>query len=93
MSQADTTHCPFCAREILEAGFLCKHCGKHLHPLRIANLKAKAISEIEHYEIVQDGRQFGIAFMGKVILHAMDKERAQNTAQILNEVLQMERAS
>ena len=87
-----TTYCPFCAEEILEAEFLCKHCGRDLHALRIATLKAKALSKAKYYEIVPDGRGFGVALSGIILIHGMNLEKAQSTAKILNEVLQATRA-
>lgn len=39
--------CPYCTGEILESVFLCKHCGRDLHAMRIAHLKAEAASNTE----------------------------------------------
>jgi hypothetical protein len=60
-------YCPYCTGEILEAVFLCKQCGRDLHAIRIANLKAESASNTEQYQIVPDGTDFGIAFRGEVI--------------------------
>jgi len=92
MKRADATYCPFCTGEILEAEFLCKYCGRDLHAMRIAHSKAKASSKGGGYEIVPDGFKFGIALRGTVILHGMEMEEAQNTAKILNTVLEAEKA-
>jgi|PlaIllAssembly_1097288.scaffolds.fasta_scaffold1191403_2 hypothetical protein len=91
MQYTDREYCPFCTGEILSAAYLCKHCGRDLHTMRIAYCRTKASSKEKSYEVVPDGMRFGIAFQGKVILHGMEPEEAQITAQILNSVIEAER--
>ncbi len=38
------------------------------------------------YEIVPDGIKYGIALQGKVVLHDMEWERAQEISEILNDI-------
>jgi len=59
--------------------------------MRIAYSRTKATSGEKSYEVVPDGIRFGIALQGIVILHGMDPEEAQVTAQILNSVIDAER--
>ena len=91
MLQTDIRYCPFCMVEILEAAFLCKHCGRDLHDIRMAYSKTKALPQADHYHIVPDGSKFGIELSGEVVLHGLDRKRAQITAKILNDVMQAER--
>lgn len=92
MLHPDSTYCPFCTGEILDAAFLCKNCGRDLHAIRIAYAKTKALPKADYYHIVADGSKFGIALGTEVVLHGLDIDRAQVTARILNDVMQAEKA-
>jgi len=75
-------------REILGAALPGKENGDD-QALRIGNSKPKT----EHYELVSDGAKFGIYFRGEVVIHGMELERARGTVEILNEVLDLRKAS
>ncbi len=92
MQQTDRKYCPFCTGEILEAAFLCKSCGRDLHAIRIAYSKTKTSPKADYYHIVPDGTKFGIELGGEIVLHGMDRRKAQITARILNDVMQAEKA-
>jgi len=63
--------CPSCIKSIPMDMLLCD-CGKDLRG--------------DSYSIVSDGLQFGIYFNGSIVIHGLVSKRAQEMAQILNNI-------
>jgi hypothetical protein len=62
--------CPSCGFGDSATAILCNCCGKELNP--------------DHYRIVQDGANFGIALNGRVIFNDLTLNKAHKLAMILN---------
>jgi hypothetical protein len=67
--------CPSCAMDIKPDAAVCTHCGGDLGAIR---------PEESKYQLARDGRKFGIALRGRMVLADMDLKDAQSTLVILN---------
>ena len=63
--------CPYCSKETPVTETTCSHCGKEL-PTR-------------KFQIVPEGTRFGINFRGKIRMHDLEWEDAQEILSILEE--------
>ena len=91
MQDTGKTLCTFCAGDIPAAAILCKHCGKDLHPMRLARSQAQPKAGLS--EIVPDGEQFAIAIRGEVKVNGLDLAdlaKAQSIVAILNSFIENE---
>jgi len=66
--------CPFCAAEFVQDADTCVGCGRDLRFLK----------DLNKYQLVRDGNQFGIALRGRMVLGKMELKEAQNTLALVN---------
>ncbi len=60
----DEKICPSCHKLTSSTEILCKECGKEVPPRR--------------FEIVPEGRKYGILFKGKIRIHDLEMEEAEH---------------
>jgi hypothetical protein len=70
MALPDRRVCPYCTRLVPLTSIKCDFCGKDL--------------QADLYMIVPDGKVFGIALRGEVLIHGLALKMAQDIASILN---------
>lgn len=75
MQVAGKPLCPSCAMEIKPDAAVCAHCGGDLSITR---------PEESKYQLVRDGRKFGIALRGRIVLPGLNLKDAQSTLVIFN---------
>jgi hypothetical protein len=70
MALPDRRVCPSCTRRVLFTAIKCDFCGNDL--------------QADLYMIVPDGKLYGIALRGEVLIHGLALKMAQDVATILN---------